>query len=82
MRTRVPRDDVVASKRPDGGNESVVKADSWAAIIDTGCFSGGGGGLDGGTDGGGPRGVEGIQGGRCTSCTCPICLPEITSSVA
>jgi hypothetical protein len=75
IRTRVPRDEVVASILPDCGTVRVFKEESCAAIIETGCFDGGGGGRDGGTEGGGPTGVGGIQGGRCTNCTCPICRP-------
>jgi hypothetical protein len=64
VRTSVPRDEVVASKRPDGGTERVVSAVVCAAIIATGCFVGGGGGLRGGEEEGGPIGVGGTQGGR------------------
>jgi hypothetical protein len=44
-RTKVPRVEVVAKRRPEGGIESVVSAEVWAAMIDTGCFRGGGGGF-------------------------------------
>jgi hypothetical protein len=62
--TSVPRDDVVASNRPDGGTERVVSAVVCAAIIETGCFVGGGGGFRGGDEEGGPIGVGATQGGR------------------
>lgn len=42
-RTKVPRIEVVARRRPEGGMESVVSAEVWAAMMDTGCFGGGGG---------------------------------------
>ena len=64
-RTRVPREDVVASNRPDGGTDNVVRPVVCAAMMETGCLEGGGGcrffGVD---EGGGPRGVGGTQGGR------------------
>ena len=81
IRIRVPREDVVASSRPEGGTESVFSADVCAAMIDTGCFVGAGGGRDGGVEAGGPMGCGGGQGGRCTSCMCPICLPGMARSV-
>ena len=44
-RTKVPRVEVVARRRPEEGIERVVSADVWAAMIDTGCFGSGGGGF-------------------------------------
>lgn len=67
MRMRVPREDVVARYLPEGGTESVVSAVECAAMMETGCFVGAGGGGVGGTDGGGPNGCGGGHGGRCTS---------------
>lgn len=78
---RVPREEVVATRCPDAGTESVVREVVWAAIIATGCFVGAGGGGRGSTDGGGPMGTGGAQGGRWTSCTCPVCRPGIASNV-
>jgi hypothetical protein len=60
----VPRDDVVASSRPDGGTDRVVRAVVCATIIEIGCFVGAGGGLRGGAEDGGPDGVGGEHGGR------------------
>jgi hypothetical protein len=60
----VPRDDAVASSRPDGGTDSVVKALVWAAIIETGCLVGVGGGFGGTVDDGGSEGFGKGQGGR------------------
>lgn len=51
-------------------------------MIDTGCLVGGGGAFRGGDAEGGPMGVGAGHGGRCTSCTCPICRPGIASNVA
>jgi hypothetical protein len=59
----------------------VFNVDACAAIIEIGCFDGGGGVRAGGTEGGGPTGVGGVQGGRCTNCTCPICRPGIARRV-
>ena len=81
IRIRVPREEVVASSRPDGGTESVLRADVCAAMIDTGCFVGAGGGREGGVGDGGPIGCGGGQGGRCMSCMCPIWRPGMASSV-
>ena len=64
IRIRVPREEVVASNRPDGGRERVVKAVLWAMIMETGCLDGGGGGFDGIEDPGGPLGFGKGQGGR------------------
>lgn len=69
IRTKVPLMEVVASNRPEGGIDRLVKADVCAIIIDTGCFEGGGGGFRGGDDDGGPLGAGTGHGGRCTSCT-------------
>lgn len=69
IRTRVPRDEVVASSLPDAGSDKVVRAVVCAAIMDTGCLVGAGGGLEGGDEGGGPIGVGGAHGGRCMSWT-------------
>lgn len=54
----------------------------WAAMIETGCFEGGGGGFRGRAEEGGPVGTGGGQGGRCTSCTWPSWRPAIAKSVA
>ena len=82
IRTSVPLNEVVATNRPEEVTESVVRGDSCAAIIETGCLAKDGGGLDGGIGGGGPSDSGGLHGGSCTSCMCPICRPGITSSVA
>jgi len=37
---RVPREDVVATSRPEGGTLSVVKEVVCATIIETGCLEG------------------------------------------
>ena len=81
-RTKVPRDDVVASILPEGGTDNTVRAVVCAAIIETGCFVGGGGGFRGGEEDGGPLGVGGEQGGRWISCTCPVRWPGMASKVA
>lgn len=60
----MPLADVVASNRPDGGNESVVRAVVCAAIMETGCFASGGGGLWGCVEDGGSLGAGGKHGGR------------------
>jgi hypothetical protein len=78
----VPRADVVASNRPDGGTDKVVSAVVCATIIEIGCFVGAGGGLRGSDDDGGPDGVGGGQGGRWISWTWPICRPCMASRVA
>ena len=70
--TSVPRDDVVASIRPDGGNDNTVSAVVCAAIMDTGCFVGGAGGFRGGDEDGGPVGLGAGHGGRWINCTWPI----------
>ncbi|CAL1701416.1 unnamed protein product [Somion occarium] len=49
--------------------------------MDTGWCVGGGGGREGREDGGGPSGSGGVHGGKCISCTCPICRPGIANSV-
>lgn len=64
IRTKVPREDVVAIKRPEGGAESVVRAVVCAAIMATGCFVETGGFCCDAGDGG-PLGTGGEQGGRC-----------------
>ena len=69
--TSVPREDVVASRRPEGGKAKVVNAVVWATMIVTGCFVGGGGGFRGGEAGGGSLEIGGLQGGRCTNWTWP-----------
>jgi hypothetical protein len=77
----VPRADVVATKRPEGGTDIVVRVVVCAAMMETGCFVGAGAGLRGGEEGGGPDGVGGVQGGRWTSWTWPIWRPGIASKV-
>jgi hypothetical protein len=62
--TRVPCEDVVASMRPDGGNDNTVSAPLCAAIIEIGCLVGGAGNFRGGVGGGGPVGTGGGHGGR------------------
>ena len=64
IRTKVPFAEVVASNRPDGGIDRVVKAEVCAAIMDTGCFNGVAGGFRVGDDEGGPLGTGKGQGGR------------------
>lgn len=78
----MPRDDVVASNRPDGGTDKVVSAVVCATMIEIGCLDWAGGGFQGGEDDGGPNGVGGEQGGRCISWTWPICRPGMTRRVA
>ena len=56
IRIRVPREEVVASIRPEGGTESVFSALSWAIIMVGGGLAGFGGGREGGADEGGPIG--------------------------
>ena len=46
----MPRDEVVASSLPEGGTDKVLSAEWCAAMIDTGCFVGAGGGFGGGVD--------------------------------
>lgn len=81
IRTRVPLEDVVAKYRPEGGTERVESAVVWAAKKETGCLVGAGGGGVGGEEDGGPKGCGGLQGGKWTSCTCPVCLPGMASNV-
>lgn len=42
----------------------MLSAEVWAAIMDTGCLVGGGGGWIGGRESGGPMGSGGGHGGR------------------
>ena len=76
----VPREELVATRLPDGGTVSVVSALSCAMNIDTGCLTGRVGGL-GGAEIGGPRGSDGAHGGRWMRWTCPIWRPGIASRV-
>jgi hypothetical protein len=80
-RTKVPRIEVVARKRPEGGMESVVRAEVCATMTDTGCFKGGGGGFWGSKEEGGPVSAGSGQGGRCINCTWPIWRPAIVRRV-
>ena len=80
IRISVPREEVVARNRPEGGTVKVVSALSWAIIISLGCLVG---------DGAGGRGVGskgfnggGGQGGRWMRCTWPVWRPGIASRVA
>lgn len=63
-RTRVPRADVVASRLPDGGMDSVASAELCAMMMETGCFDGGGGSLRTGDEGGGLVAAGRGQGGK------------------
>ena len=63
MRISVPREELVATRFPDGGTVSVVRALSCAMNIDTGCLAGRKGGL-GGAEVGGPNGSSGAHWGR------------------
>ena len=64
IRISVPLVDVVARDCPEGGTDSVVRAEVCATIIDAGCLVGAGGSGLGGNEGGGPMGCGGGQGGR------------------
>jgi hypothetical protein len=64
IRTSVPRDDVVANRRPDGGNEIVLRADVCAAIIDAVCVVGDLCDFCAGNENGLPTGPGSGQGGR------------------
>ena len=81
IRTSVPRTEVVASSLPEVGIDNVVRAEVCAAMIETGCFDGGGGGFRGGAEEGGSRETGGGHGGRWISWTWPICRPGIASKV-
>lgn len=81
IRTKVPRIEVVARSLPDVGSDKVVRAEVCAAMIETGCFEGGGGGFRGRIEAGGSLETGGGQGGRWINWTWPICRPGIASRV-
>ena len=60
----MPRSDVVARSLPEGSTVNVATAVLCAAIIETGCFAGLGGGGEGSVGDGGDLGAGGLQGGR------------------
>lgn len=64
IRTRVPRDEVVANSLPDAKTVKVVSAVVCAAMNEAGFLVGRGGGALGSVGDGGDLGAGGRQGGR------------------